>query len=643
MSNITHDTTHRVHHETGLSIHEDAAPVDKEGQEFHPHFHTQGSLKLIKQVSTLTILLSIYQIIPNGLSTMISPSSFNIASISLTLVSLALSIALYLWADKLIDAEENKTLLTTELTDKSWKRINTTLFLSLLIRAAASPALILNMLLQTNQTREELINYGLTVGETSYITFAKGLSSLTVPLPLFEIMICVTFLTSAKICFNYFKEPGQAMSRLVLASNSIMAGTALGLLFTVFQVRHFHYPPEFAALYPSWLLNAFFGLSIAAVTLSFAVWLVNFKRWRAPSFATSIVLLPLVLSFVVLGSSSYTNTSAIEGEYGRTNSNPFLALSNFAVITGVFGALTLIGNIYLIQNPSSPNPQSKRQFKGLYILIALVLVFAVARVFYLKPYSNDSNLIVKTEHPQTTTEEQPKVQEWVLEFSDKLASLSRDLENAANSVHDTKGLLAQENTETTFLASKLAALNSQLQNAAHQVKEAKDTFLASNSKDLVPEQMINSLWTASLDDDISEYQNWLDNTQPTELYSCPVADSLANMAAQLKTNAEQLVEVSNLLKGAYNTSKGSIAQAQDQAQQAQAELVKAAAQLNSTVYSQAASQAAALNQTLSGLNATVSNLTSSVISSLGNATQNTSNLISTLTFGQVDSSGLIGK
>ena len=284
--------------------------------EFRPSVHAQHSLKTVQRLSTLTILLSIYQLVPNGLTLAHFINSFTSISSVLSAISLLLGIGLAVWATKVLKAEEHRSLLSEELISGEWEGRNINLFVSLLLRAAASFILIPNMLIQRSYANERMTAYGSTFNQPGYTTYARIIDGLTIPLPLLELMISASFLKAARTVFKYVKEPGRAISRITNLGNITLMASSLGLIFTILHTSAYYSHSHLANTLQNANLMRLLGFGVTASIFTFLIWLINHKKWRVPSLMTIFLMLALVVGFGVLTLGSYRHALGVQNAYG---------------------------------------------------------------------------------------------------------------------------------------------------------------------------------------------------------------------------------------------------------------------------------------------------------------------------------------
>ena len=444
-----HSSRLKFQDQINIGMNEDA--ITKEEFEFRSAGHLQKRLKLLQRLSGVAILLSLYQLAYGGLSLYYFQSTFPSFSTFMGVISLLLSITVAIWSTKALKAERNQTTIARSIIDGSRENLNNVLFLSLVFRAVSSLVLIPNMFMQADFTSQHVAAQATVLNDPTYVAASRFLTNMALPLPFVELVLSMILIKAAKTCFSYIKDSSRTVSRLVYLSNTLLLSSSLGLVFNVLRIQHFlssHYE-----LLPSSRNGDFKGLLVLGVTLAVAsliIWLVNYKRWRAPSLILSALTLGIIITLAVFTAYSYnyrenvyrfyedstdlaswsskmanTHKDDIEafgcpskylpqescsrdllayvwetddstqeclnmkcsGLLGGLHSKPFLETTNFCLISIVSGMLAILGGLIFWRFDSGHLIQNnKKDFKWLGVMAVIIMLFMVALTLIEKPY-----------------------------------------------------------------------------------------------------------------------------------------------------------------------------------------------------------------------------------------------------------------
>ena len=293
--------------------------IPKDEFEFHSHAQLHRPLKLLRKLSIVSIFLSAYELAYGATSLALFPTSYNIISTFIGLSSLILSFVLTIWSTKTLRIEEDTTLLTQGLRGEGWERVLRSLYVALLFRAAGSLPIIVNMLSLKNYTPEHLRAYAATFEEPRYHTLGDTLSTLAAPLPILELLLCITFVQGARLCFRYLQNPSQTMTRVIYLGSLALMASALSLIYNTRVSKDYYTANHLSSLFASEDLSAFGVMGVGFVVLAFGVWLMNHKKWRVPTMTLSVILGVLVVGVAVASLSGYTNTHNVYTAYQDTS------------------------------------------------------------------------------------------------------------------------------------------------------------------------------------------------------------------------------------------------------------------------------------------------------------------------------------
>ena len=435
--------------QVNLGMNEDV--ITKEEFEFRSLGHLQKRLRLLQRLSGLAILLSLYQLAYGGLSLYYFQSTFPSFSTLIGAISLLLSITVAVWSTKALKAERNETTTARSIIDGGRENLNNGLFLSLVFRAASSLVLIPNMFMQTDFTSQHVEAQATALNDPAYVTASRFLTNMAVPLPFVELVLSMILIKAAKTCFSYIKDSSRTISRLIYLSNTLLLSASLGLVFNVLRTQSFlssHY--ELLPVLRNWGFKGLLVLGITLAVASLAIWLVNYKRWRAPSLLVSALSLGVVITLVVFTAYSYnhrenvyrfyedstdlaswsskmasTHKDDIEafgcpskylpqescprelltnvwetdgstqeclntkcsGLLGGLHSEPFLKITNFCLISIVSGVLAILGSLFFWRFDSGHLVQhNKKDFKWLGVMAVIIMLFMISLTLVEKPY-----------------------------------------------------------------------------------------------------------------------------------------------------------------------------------------------------------------------------------------------------------------
>ena len=293
--------------------------IPKAEFEFHSHAQLHRPLKLLRKLSIVSIFLSAYELVYGATSLALFPTSYNIISTFIGLSSLILSFVLTIWSTKTLRIEEDTTLLTQGLRGEGWERVLRSLYVALLFRAAGSLPIIVNMLSLKNYTPEHLRAYAATFEEPRYHTLGDTLSTLAAPLPILELLLCITFVQGARLCFRYLQNPSQTMTRVIYLGSLALMASALSLIYNTRVSKDYYTANHLSSLFASEDLSAFGVMGVGFVVLAFGVWLMNYKKWRVPTVTLSVILGVLIVGVAVASLSGYTNTHNVYTAYQDTS------------------------------------------------------------------------------------------------------------------------------------------------------------------------------------------------------------------------------------------------------------------------------------------------------------------------------------
>jgi len=297
----------------------DDAALKKEDFELPAEIKYQRSLKILQRFSNIAIGLSAYELVYGALSLASVQNSFNIVSTSIGLTSLLLSITLSYWSSNMLKSSQEGVLDPSFMYGGKWEKFYQALYTVLMLRVAGSIPMIANMLFQRDYTAQQLRAYGLTNDQSGYLTVSSILSSLAIPLPLFELFLGITFIQGARKFFGYIQEPSNTTTRMVHLGNVVLMASALGLVYYTHiakeYVEHYHLAKQF----PIWGLNDLIIIGAEFAVLSIAVWFVNHFKWKGPHVGVTILLIALTTVTVFFAGNAFGHGRQIFKHYQDTS------------------------------------------------------------------------------------------------------------------------------------------------------------------------------------------------------------------------------------------------------------------------------------------------------------------------------------
>jgi len=279
----------------------------------------QKSLKLLRSLASLSIVLSGYMLLffAYAVSNIISPH--NVTCLTISLISFILSVCLTVWSAKVLHAEEHRTHLGEDLIVGAWEARHNTFFTLLCLRAAVAIVLIPNYIIQNRYTVESLRASSLSYNKPETADVARIIDGLSIPIVFIELIIIAIYGYGAQRIFKYLKEPAHTMSNLVYVSNhGLLAGGSALVMLALYARTWLNNPNESTAL-KKWDLEGLLILGAISAGLSFVVWLINFRKWRVPGFITAILMGLLVIALFVLSGFALRSTLHIQEVFSDTS------------------------------------------------------------------------------------------------------------------------------------------------------------------------------------------------------------------------------------------------------------------------------------------------------------------------------------
>ncbi len=297
----------------------DDVALKKEDFELPAEIKYQRSLQILQRFSNIAIGLSAYELIYGALSLASVQNSFNIISTSVGFVSLLLSITLSYWSSNMLKSSREGVLDPSFMYGGKWEKFYQALYTVLMLRVAASIPMIANMLFQRDYTAQQLRAFGLTNDQSSYLTVSSILSSLAIPLPLFELFLGITFVQGARKFFGYIQEPSNTTTRMVHIGNVVLMASALGLVYYTHIAKDYVEYYHLAKQFPIWGLNDLIIIGAEFAILSLAVWLVNHFKWKGPHVGVTILLVALTTVTIFFAGNAFGHGRQIYKHYQDTS------------------------------------------------------------------------------------------------------------------------------------------------------------------------------------------------------------------------------------------------------------------------------------------------------------------------------------
>ena len=420
--------------------------------EFHFRSQIQRRLRLLHRFSYGALAVSIYELIFSSTSLGLFPNSFNTISTIAGLITLILSITMIVWSSKALKTEESETLSTSDLLNGNWEAFHQVFYVGLMFRAALSLPIIANMLLQKDYTAQYLAAQDRNLhGDPSNL-----LNNLATPLPLLELLLCLVFIQGTRTVFSYIERPNHAITRMVFIGSLVLLASSFSLILSSEDALAYQGHYSLSSQFPNWILQGSVVIGTVSALLTGLVWLVNHTKWRVPHLVVSGLFVLLTVTFAFYSFESYKHSHQVsrfyedtsdlqawrermasvdrqdiesfgcptkyfcqgsllekilpgekteEGEsmrclntacaglLGQFQSSPFLAVSNWSLVSLSSGIIILMGLIFSWRlNWRDQRSRDKSDYKWLGFLLLIFLAFGAFSLTHNKPFIRESQM-----------------------------------------------------------------------------------------------------------------------------------------------------------------------------------------------------------------------------------------------------------